>query len=192
MDPSRLQEIGLITGVFIKLDQGVPYYVGMLLVFASTWSFWNWVVSFKLVCPAAIELIYEPNMKRWMQVCWTLILPHVGPLGLLCPLVIGGLLLEVCTIWPYAVNFIRLQRRKVATAPDGSPGVSTPVVVVPDPGDAEAAPPPVVVQATVIGVADEDKEEHNETNESNNVISSGNDPEACAHSVKIVEKRELF
>ncbi|CAK9067699.1 unnamed protein product [Durusdinium trenchii] len=181
MDPSRLQEIGLITGVFIKLDQGVPYYVGMLLVFASTWSFWNWVVSFKLVCPAAIELIYEPNMKRWMQVCWTLILPHVGPLGLLCPLVIGGLLLEVCTIWPYAVNFIRLQRRKVATAPDGSPGVSTPVVVVPDPGDAEAAPPPVVVQATVIGVADEDKEEHNETNESNNVISSGNDPEACAH-----------
>lgn len=55
----------------------------------STWSFWNWVVSFKLVCPAAIELIYEPNMKRWMQVCWTLILPHVGPLGLLCPLVIG-------------------------------------------------------------------------------------------------------
>ncbi|CAK9067700.1 unnamed protein product [Durusdinium trenchii] len=177
MDPSRLQEIGLITGVFIKLDQGVPYYVGMLLVFASTWSFWNWVVSFKLVCPAAIELIYEPNMKRWMQVCWTLILPHVGPLGLLCPLVIGGLLLEVCTIWPYAVNFIRLQRRKVATAPDGSPGVSTPVVVVPDPGDAEAAPPPVVVQATVIGVADEDKEEHNETNESNNVISSGNDPE---------------
>ena len=42
--------------------------------------------------------------------------------------------MEVCTIWPYAVNFIRLQRRKVATAPDGSPGVSTPVVVVPDPG----------------------------------------------------------
>lgn len=38
MDPSRLQEIGLITGVFIKLDQGVPYYVGMLLVFARLHS----------------------------------------------------------------------------------------------------------------------------------------------------------